>query len=124
MHSLCYPILIAVGTMQLLPTAIVTVCAMCSLEKRGRQEYKHSAAQSEERQRAADELIRQQFGWLGPFAGMFARNMEQGSSSVANDEPQSRSHVGRRKRSVKPPPSHQRGTIPIERSLVHVPKKD
>lgn len=68
--------------------------------------------------------MKQQFGWLGPFAGMFGRNMQQGSSSVRNQEPRGRTYVGNRKRVVKPPPSSQRGTIPVERSLVVVPEHD
>lgn len=98
-------------------------CTVRSLEKRGREEYGHSSAQSEARQQAANELIRQQYGWLGPFAGMFARNMEQGSSSSRAAEPHSRTNVGRRKRNAKPPSPHHRGNIPIERSLVVIPKK-
>lgn len=93
------------------------------MEKRSRHEYQHSEAQNEARQQAADELIKQQFGWLGPFAGMFARNMQQGSSSVRDQQQPGRSQVGNRRRVVKPTPASQRGTIPVERSLV-VQKRD
>lgn len=99
----------------------------CSLKERQWQGKQHSPAQEQARQRAADELVKQQYSWLGPLAGMFSRNMQQGSSSVANDEHLGRDQVGRRRRAPAAAAAGNaasQATIPVERSLVVINKKD
>lgn len=96
------------------------------LKERSKQTYQHSATQDEARQRAADELVRKQYSWLGPLAGMFAKNMQQGSASAyrnGQEDVHARNQVGRRRRTAKPEQAHQ-GTIPVERSLVVVSRRD
>ena len=87
----------------------------------------HSAAQEEARQKAANELLRKQYSWLGPLAGMFGKNMQPGSAStfgsVVQDDRGGRTQVGRRRRSAKPEVALQEATIPLERSLVVITKK-
>lgn len=98
-----------------------------SLKDRQWEGRQHSPAQEEARQRAADELVNQQYSWLGPLAGMFAKNMQQGSSSVHNDEGLGRNQVGRRKRApaaAAAAKAQQQATIPVERSLVLISKRD
>ena len=101
--------------------------SLFSLKDREQQGRHHSRAQEEARQRAADELVKQQYSWLGPLAGMFAKNMQQGSSSVNGDEKPGRSQVGHRRRAPAAAESgaaQQRATIPAERSLVVISKQD
>lgn len=96
------------------------------LKARSKQGGYHSAAQDEARQRAADELVRKQYSWLGPLAGMFAKNMQQGSASMyrnGQEDVSARNQVGRRRRTAKPEEAHQ-GTIPLERSLVVVSRRE
>lgn len=95
-------------------------------KERGRKGKQHSSEQEEARQRAADELVRKQYSWLGPLAGMFAKNMQQGSASTytsGQDDIRGRNQVGRRRRTAKPEQAHE-GTIPIERALVVISKRD
>lgn len=104
---------------------LIQTVLFCSLKERQWQGKQHSPAQEKARQRAADELVKQQYSWLGPLAGMFARNMQQGSSSVANDESIGRNQVGRRRRAPAAAAAARaqgQATIPVERSLVVINK--
>ncbi|KAL3143444.1 hypothetical protein ABBQ38_002261 [Trebouxia sp. C0009 RCD-2024] len=97
------------------------------LKDRQWQVRQHSPVQEEARQRAADELVKQQYSWLGPLAGMFARNMQQGSSSVHSEEGLGRNQVGQRRRAPAAAAAvraQQQATIPVERSLVVISKRD
>lgn len=103
------------------------ILLLYSLKDRQWQVRQHSPIQEEARQRAADELVKQQYSWLGPLAGMFARNMQQGSSNVRSEESHGRDQVGQRRRApaaAAAARAQQQATIPVERSLVVISKQD
>ena len=109
-----------------LPCSAHAVVVSCRLKERQWDGKQHSPAQEQARQRAADELVKQQYSWLGPLAGIFSRNMQQGSSSVADDEHLGRNQVGRRRRAsatAAAAKAQSQATIPVERSLVVI-KRD
>ena len=108
---------------------VLTSHIMCSLKDRQWHGRQHSAAQEEARQKAADELVKQQYSWLGPFAAAFARNMQRNSSNGHSDESEAlnRNQVGSRRRAsaaAAASAAQQRATIPVERSLVVIEKRE